>query len=46
MPRNEKIRLLLLNLHLRAQEKKEKKPITKEERGKRRKEWIKQKEDA
>ena len=34
MPRNEQIRLLLLNLHRREQEKKEKKSIRKEERGK------------
>ena len=43
MPNDEQLRLLLLNLHRRQQEKIEKKSITKEEREKRRKEWINQK---
>ena len=46
MPRNEQIRLLLLNLHQREQEKKEKSPSQKKREEKRRKDWIKKKEDA
>ena len=45
MPKHEQLCLLLLNLHRSGQEKKEKKSITKEERGKKKKN-IKQKEDA
>ena len=44
--KNEQLRLLHLNLHRHEQEKKEKSPSQKKRGEKRRKEWIKQEDDA